>query len=157
MLISSLHFWSTPLRCSKVINSAGREEEAPSHKCTLLSACWADKRKHQFASSFHCSNLTKSKLKKKKKKNQVHENRKRNNWKAGIQPELTSCSDSYLCCWKCKSSVISQLHGNMKNLFCRRVCVHKCIQSMCLRVSLGEEGCGAQPSKSCPHIFMCVL
>lgn len=153
MLISSLPFWSTPLRCNKVINSAGRVEDAPCHICALLSACWADKSKHQFFSSFHCSNLTKSKL----KKNQVHENRKRSNWKSGIQPELTSCSDSSLCCWKCKSSVMSQLHGNMQNLLCWRVCVHKCIQSMGLGVSLGEEGSGAQASKSCPRIFMCVL
>lgn len=155
MLISSLRFWSTPQRCNKVINSAGREEEAPCHMCAPLSACWADKSKHQFASSFHCSNLTKSKFK--KKKSQVHENRKRSNWKWGIQPELTSCSDSYLCCWECESSVMSQLHGNMQNLFCPRLRVHKCIQSMGLGVSLGEEGCRAQASKSCPRIFMCVL
>lgn len=88
---------------------------------------------------------------------------KTSNWKSEIQVELILRSDSYLCCWKYKSSVILrsklqgfQLHGNMTNLFCQRVCIHQCIQSAELGVSLGGSA-GDQPSKSCPRIFMCVL
>lgn len=115
-------------------------EEAREYTYPQVSAYWFYKNKNQFASSFHCGNLTKSKL----KKNRVHVNTETSNWKSEIEVELILCSDAYFCCWKSKNSVIPpsklqrfQLHGNMKNLFCQRVCIHKCIQSMGLEVSLG--------------------
>lgn len=75
--------------------------------------------------------------------------------------ELILRSDSYLCCWKYKSSVILrsklqgfQLHGNMTNLFCQRVCIHQCIQSAELGVSLGGSAGTSPPSLA--HAFLCV-
>lgn len=48
-----------------------------------------------------------------------------------------------------------QLHGNMKNLCCQRVCTHKCIQSTGLGVSLGENKPTLQHLPT--HFYVCII
>lgn len=78
-------------------------------------------------------------------------------WKSGLQPELTSCSDSYLCCWKCKAVWFSQLHGNMKEpVLSEGVMYTNAFKAWAWEWVWGRRGAGPNPP-SLAHTFLCVF